>query len=362
MQASVFKNQILWEGRSYSVRAFRTYIKSKLGQAKDWKQEIYGFAEEWLDEEKDEFLVPTSGSTGKAKKIMIHRSQMIQSAISTGDYLKLKPGNKALFALPAQFIAGKMMMVRAFVLGLDLYCFPPKVSVLLEVKHPFEFAALIPLQIQFGLDAQLISKIELLGQIIIGGAPLAESYTEQLIGIKSQCYATYGMTETITHIAMKKLNGKNVSPYIECLPGISVEVDEKDCLQIFSDRLPQKITTTNDRVRIMSNVQFEVLGRADFVINSGGLKIQPEEIEEKLRSLLDQSFMIGYKSDSILGQKLVLMIEADEEQVDLKELQLKMDEVLPKNKIPKEMVFVDTLFKTENYKIDRLKNLELLSK
>lgn len=360
MPKSIYQSQILWRGQAFSVPALRSLLKTDLDRVKDWERAVFSFTLEWLDEEKEEFIIQTSGSTGTAKQIVLTRKQMVLSAQATGNYLGLQAGNKTLLALPAQFIAGKMMIVRALVLGLDIHCLAPKLHVLEHIDQEFDFCALIPLQIQYAIDHQLIHQIEKLGKVIIGGAPLSKSYQEKIKDLSSKLYATYGMTETITHIAMKRLNGPNTSEYYQSLPGISVEKDSEDCLMILSERLPSKITHTNDRVHLISDREFEVLGRVDFVINSGGLKIQPEEIEEKLRSLLNHEFMIGSKADLMLGHKLVLIIEAQEAQVNQQALFQEMKRLLPKNKIPKEVLFVPELFRTKNHKLDRARNMRMV--
>lgn len=354
-------NIILWQGHAYTKVQLEEHLQLQCAQNREaWEKELLLFTLEWLDEKKEEFQVSTSGSTGNAKQITLSREQMILSALATGAYLDLKAGDKALLTLPARFVAGKMMIVRALVLGLDLYYLSPQVKVLDGLEQAFQFCALIPLQLQYAMDHQGVENIEKIEKIIIGGAPLSQDDIARTRTVKSQIWATYGMTETITHIAMKKLNGNDASGCYSCLPGINVDSDEQDRLRIYSDRLPLKVTRTNDRVHLISDSAFEVLGRADFVINSGGLKIQPEEIEEKLRSLFEVALMIGYRADEALGQKLVLMLEGQETQVDLVQIGHQMRALLPKNWIPKEIVFVEELFRTENQKLDRPRNLSLL--
>lgn len=353
---------VLWQGVSLTIPQLEEHLKYQSSLSVDsWEQDIITFALEWLDERNSFFWVPTSGSTGAARKISVSRKQMVQSALATGDHFNLQPGNKVLLALPAHFIAGKMMIVRAMVLGLDLYYLPPEISVIEYVTEDFDFCALIPLQLQFAIDHELHHQIEKIKMIIIGGAPLSADYQEKIKYLKPHFFATYGMTETITHIAIKSLNRPESSHHYSCLPGIAIDKDENDCLRIFSDRLPQKVIQTHDRIKLISDQEFDILGRADFVINSGGLKIQPEEIEAELKSLIKFEFMIGYKQDALLGQKLVLMIEAQEGQVDTEKIFEQMKSKLAKNHVPKEIVLVPKLFRTENHKMDRLRNVKLLS-
>lgn len=355
-------NTIQWFGRIYSKPEFLAFLKNeKWRNPEEWELEILNFACDWLDESNELFFVSTSGSTGKPKNISITRSQMIDSAFATADYLNLKEGQSSLLILPAQFIAGKMMIVRALVLGLDFYYLEPKVDVLLQINREYDFCAAIPLQIQKVMKSNVPEKLDLLSEMIIGGAALANEDITKLQDLKTHFYATYGMTETITHIAMKPLNGSHASQSYQCLPGVSIDQDDRDCLKIFSQRLPQEITVTNDRIELINKKEFILLGRVDAIINSGGLKIQAEELEELIKANLDLEIMIGYKEDKTLGQKLVLLIEGQEEKFDKQEIQEQLKKILAKNKVPKEILFMDHLFRTPNQKLNRAQNQAWIS-
>ncbi|NPD46804.1 AMP-binding protein [Lentimicrobium sp. S6] len=328
----------------------------------EWELDILKFVEEWLDERNEFFLVSSSGSTGKPKIISISRSQMIESALATADYLNLKEGQSSLLILPAQFIAGKMMIVRALVLGLDFYYLEPKVDILMHIDRGYDFCAAIPLQVQKVLNSNVPEKLDLLSEVIIGGAALANKDIAKLKDFKTHFHATYGMTETITHIAMKPLNDSRTSQSYHCLPGISIDQDSRGCLRIYSQRLPQDFTVTNDRVELINEKEFILLGRADAVINSGGLKIQTEELEELIKENLGLEIMIGYKEDDVLGQKVVLLIEGQAEKFDKQKILAQLQLFLSKNKLPKEILFITLLFKTPNQKINRAQNQEWISK
>jgi len=286
---------------------------------------------------------------------------MIASAFATVKYLDLKENDKALLCLPAKFIAGKMMLVRALVSGMDLYLQEPNLDALIKNDKKIDFCAAIPLQIQKALDDNHLEKIENFEQIIIGGAALGDSYIKQLEDVNTQCFASYGMTETITHIALQKLNGKSKANHFECLPGIKVEKDNRDCLLIKSERFAQKEFHTNDLVHILSPTSFKLLGRLDDIINTGGLKIIPQDIEGKITHLMNEPFMIGYRRDKKLGQKLVLLVETGEKTEDKDELLAHIKSVIPSNQSPKEIEFIPKLFMTENNKLDRKKNNEYLN-
>jgi len=352
---------ILWQGLSYSKEELVNLLEIQLTEKpfEEWERSIFQFTLEWLDEKNVLFEVKTSGSTGKPKLIQLTRQQMIDSALASQAFLGLKQGDKALLVLPAQFIAGKMMVVRALEIGMDLYFYPPQVSVLEEVKQPFDFAALIPLQVQYALNNGLISQLNDLKKVIIGGAALHPKYISQLQFLDAQLFATYGMTETITHVAMRDLKDSQSSYH--ALPGILFDVDENNCLQIFSDRLPQKNIQTNDVVKLLSEKSFLLMGRSDFIINSGGLKIQIEEVEHKISTLLDQEFVLAGKQDEKLGQALVLVIQATADRFDERTLFEEIRKILPKNQIPKSIKILPNLPRTANQKINRQEITKMLN-
>lgn len=344
---------ILWQGISYSKEELIRLLEIQLTEnsIEEWERSIFQFTVEWLDERNEFFKVKTSGSTGSPKSIQLTRKQMIDSALATQAFLDLKPGDKALLVLPAQFIAGKMMIVRALEIGMDLYFYPPRVSVLEQMKQPFDFAAMIPLQMQYALNNGLVSHLNGLKKIIIGGAALHPKYIVQLQTLEAHIYATYGMTETITHVAMRDL--KDAQPIYKALPGIVFKKNEQDCLQIESDRLPESLFQTNDVIELISDKEFTFKGRADHIINSGGLKIHPEEIEERIQDVLDIEVFIGFQEDENLGQKLVMVIEDKEENLNESEIFKSMLLSLTKNKLPKKIYRIPQFLRTENNKISR---------
>ena len=354
---SLFRNTIKWCGKTFDHDGFIEYLKLQESKKtiEDWEKDIYRFALEWLNFEKNSFNIQTSGSTGDPKTIILQRTDMIDSARATGKALDLQDGDTALISLPAKYIAGKMMIVRALVLGLDLYILKPTVDVISHIKTPISFCAFIPLQIQYAIDNQLDNQLNKLDTIIIGGAPLPQVYINELNELSPSIYASYGMTETITHFALKRLNGFGRTDFYECLDLYRVALDTRGCLLI---KTGKEELITNDLAVVSSPTQFNILGRIDFMINSGGLKINPEDIETKISHLIDSPFMISYKADAHLGQKLILLIEESTDIINKRDLLQKLAQVLPANKSPKEIVFVKTLYFTPNHKIDRLRNTQ----
>lgn len=317
--------------------------KNSLPQVTEsWQREIIDFIKYYLS--NDEIPVQTSGSTGKPKTYHLAKKAMQQSAALTADFLNLKKGDTALLCMPVSYIAGKMMIVRAIEVGMSLYCIPPKVHLHFPAVDRIDFAAFTPMQVEKSLN-DFKDKIQF-DKVILGGAKVSSFLEEKLKPIESDVYETYGMTETITHIAMRKLNQQN---HFYTLPQIAISKNQENCLVIKTPYFDQKIET-NDVVELMSDYEFKILGRKDHIINSGGLKINPEELEERLKPYIQVPFIVHHKPDPVLGQKVVLLLESDNPiQVDFP------SDLIPKNKQPKEIIYLSTFPRTISGKIQRKK-------
>ena len=273
------------------------------------------FLLDWLDN-NDFIEVKTSGSTGKPKVIKIKKQAMVESAIMTGDFFELSPGNKALHCLPSNFIAGKMMLVRAMILGLELDIVEPVSKPYFDLSKVYDFCAMIPLQLQ-----NTINDCENIEIIIVGGAPISKDLVGLIQNMKANIFETYGMTETLTHIAVKQLNNFEAAEpnnsnrpdnnHFKLLNNISISTDERSCLVIDAPKLSNRKIITNDVVKLHSEKTFEWLGRYDNVINSGGIKLFPEQIEAKLRDSINNRFFIASEDDKLLGEKVILIVEGD---------------------------------------------------
>ncbi|WP_318308241.1 AMP-binding protein [Flagellimonas crocea] len=296
--------------------------------------------------------VQTSGSTGNPKTIVLKKEHMVNSALATGAYFGLQPKQNALLCLPCTGIAGKMMLVRAMVLGLHLDYTEPSSNPMSSNNQVYDFVAMVPLQVQNSLDA--LNRIK---QLIVGGAPIDASLQNKLVKAPVEAYETYGMTETITHIAVKKLD-KQGSNYFETLPHVKLSIDERNCLIIDAPKIATDKVVTNDVVELVGDTQFKWLGRYDSIINSGGIKLMPEKIEEKLSPLINTRFFVAGLPDETLGQKLVLVVES--EATNLKELLQNIKKVrgISKYEVPKQIYFVKPFIETSTKKIDRQKTLE----
>ena len=330
-------------GKSFTyieLLAEALYLKEN-GQL--FEKEIGNFLLDWLNSESFIFA-QTSGSTGKPKQILIQKSAMIASAKATGLFFNLQPKNTALLCLSTNYIAGKMMLVRAICLGLHIDTIDPTSAPLSSKKY--NFIAMVPMQVEKSL-----SKLHLVDKLLIGGTKVSYTLSESILKTNCNAFESYGMTETISHIAIKKIRVKAFN----VLPNVAISVDKRSCLVIEALELSQEKIITNDIVEIINPNQFILKGRIDNVINSGGIKIFPEEVEEKLAKYFSVPFFIGSKPDEILGEKVILVIEAKPFSIENS-----VFSQLSKYQIPKEILFLESFERTETNKINRKKSLEKL--
>ncbi len=324
----------------------------KISPKNRFEESILDFLNQWFNH-SETIEVQTSGSTGIPKKFFLEKSNMIKSAKMTGKYLHLEKGNSALLVLPVSYIAGKMMLVRAIILQLQLICLEPISAIKWEEIQKLDsgltsidFVALTPMQVENSLGF-----IDYCSKIIIGGAPLSDKVKFDLRLTSNQIFETYAMTETITHIAFKKVKNlkfTEVNNAFEVFDEVQISQDNRQCL-VIKTPYQEDLLVTNDVVELIDNKNFKWIGRADNVINSGGIKLFPEQIEEKLKNVISDNFYLTSKKDETLGEKLVLVIESQEKKIDLSELNLS------KYEIPKEILFENQFDRTESGKIKRKK-------
>lgn len=317
-------------------------------------KEINQFLKDWFSI-NPYIVVKTSGSTGNPKSIHLRKDFMINSALATGRYFQLKENTKALCCLPIKFIAGKMMLVRALTLGWDLDVVEPKSNPLQEITKEYDFSAMVPLQLR-----NSILKIDQIKTLIVGGGMVSRDLEKAIQTVHTKCYATYGMTETSTHVAVKKLNKftqlelESASVY-KTLPDITISKDKRSCLIIHAPKVSDETIITNDVVDIVSKTEFKWKGRLDHVINSGGVKLHPEEIEQKLSHTIHSRFFVAGIPDDILGEKLILLIEGENYQITKKYFSK-----LSRFEIPRATYFIPKFLETGTGKINRHKTLDLL--
>ena len=313
--------------------------------------EIYQLLSFWESRE-NKITVHTSGSTGIPKKINIYKNQMIASAKNTLRYFDIKDNSTFLNCLPVKYIGGKMMLIRAILSKSKIVLCKPSVNPIDELEIEIDFIALTPLQLNYLLDEKhVFKKIKL---AIIGGGLVSENLISKIQNLTTSCFQTYGMTETISHVAVRNLkNCNNKTPY-KCLEDIKVGANNKNQLIINSKKLDVKNLVTNDKVKILNNQEFLFLNRSDTIINSGGLKINPEEVENKiLKSLGDNNFFVDKIKNDKFGEEIILIV--------LKNIKINLliesVKLLKDKKIrPKKIYIVDKFIFNDNQKIDKLKS------
>jgi O-succinylbenzoic acid--CoA ligase len=270
-----------------------------------YERAIAKFIVKWFDD-KPYIKVKTSGSTGTPKKIKLLKAHMVHSAFATGVYFKMGADNTALLCLSAKYIAGKMMLVRALTMGWDLHVVAPEKDAITQYDNAYDFAAMVPYQVYHTLD-----ELDKIKKLIIGGGVITPDLETKLQSKNTEVFATYGMTETITHVAVRRVNGAGKTDVYSALPNVVFSKDARDCLVVNAPNLANSEIITNDIVTLHGPTSFEWLGRYDNVINSGGVKLFPEKIEQQLRDVIKVPFIISSLLDDALGEQLILVLELE---------------------------------------------------
>lgn len=278
--------------------------------------DLAAFLTEWYSD-KETMELQTSGSTGTPKKIRVRKEYMRNSALATCRFFGLQKGDSALLCLPLRFIAGKMMVVRAIVGGLNLVTAEPSSTPLAQLKQTVDFAPLVPMQalntLQQSNGREQLAKAR---TILLGGGFVDPALEAALQTCNTAVFASYGMTETLSHIALRRVNGAQRSPYYTPLEGVRVSLTPKDTLAVTAPNLGIELLETNDLADILPNGQFRILGRVDSVINSGGIKIQAESIEQALTAATGLTVLAVPMPHPILGQAVGLLWEGPLSQED----------------------------------------------
>ena len=328
------------------------------------------FLSEW-NNDSDRVLVHTSGSTGKPKPMMVEKKRMLNSARITCDFLGLKPGDSALLCMSLDYIAGKMVVVRSIERHLHLISVSPSGHPLKDVNEEITFAAMVPMQVyntlQVPEERERLSRIR---HLIIGGGAIDAALEQELQSLPGDIaiWSTYGMTETLSHIALRRINGDEASEWYQPFDSVRISQTEEGCLVIDAPQVCAENLVTNDIVEIepyiynkVEKLRFRIKGRKDNVICSGGIKIQIEEVEALLKPHLEKPFMLAKKKDEKFGEIAVLLTEDE----DIKKVEATVRRLLSdesekssdhkkyKYWIPKEFRYVEHLPLTETGKPKR---------
>ena len=347
---------LLCEGLSYPYEWIRDQFDRNSAELPPYTRQTLTFCQRWLRGEQT-FTIQTSGSTGKPKPITLHRSQMIASAHLTGQAVGLRRGDRALVCLNSAYIAGIMMLVRGFELGLEMVIVEPS-------SHPlqgfevgaFAFTAIVPLQLQGALAVSAErDTLNAMRAVLVGGAPISHGLAAQLQTLNATIYHTYGMTETVSHVALRRLNGEGASDFFIPQPTIDLWLDQRGCLSICGSVTRGETIATNDRVAFQADGSFRWLGRIDNVINSGGVKVQAEKVERALeKQLPDVRLFVTGTPDSVLGEAVTAFVESTPQPVDVAL-------GLTRYEQPRQVHFLRQFMETPTGKVDRMATVALLA-
>ena len=369
--------------KHYTLKALLQLCEQKVTSQSTptWERDIYLFIREWLSE-ADYIEAKTSGSTGKPKNIKLKKKWLEYSATQTCNFFNLNSQSSALLCLPAAYIAGRMMIVRAFVSGMNLLTVEPSSNPF--INHPFiqpselaarhsanqpisqlanhslDFTALTPFQLHQSL--QTLQNNPLVKSIIVGGGEISPALEKEVQDLPIDIYATYGMTETSSHIALRRVNGSERKESFTIIGHTKINIDARGCLIIENPYLFEGRLVTNDIVEVLSNSEFRWLGRYDNIINSGGVKIMPEEIEQSIANLHTGTMVISSIPDVKLGEAVVLVVESKEmTKEDKHSLLAQIKGLVHPYAQPKQIFTVAHIPKTPTGKVDRI-SLKVLLK
>ena len=316
----------------------------------EFLQDLEAFLQEWQNDEPTVW-VHTSGSTGTPKPLQVEKERMRASARLTCSFLGLKEGDSALLCMPLQYIAGKMVVVRSLVAGLRLLPVAPCGHPLKELTEIPTFAAMIPMQVYNTLQvSEERSKLMEIKHLIIGGGAIDDALGRELKTFPNHVWSTYGMTETLSHIALRRLNGAEASDWYTPFENVRIRLSEENTLIIHAPSVCAEELTTNDIAEINDEGKFRILGRKDNTINSGGVKIQIEQVEAALKEHLDIPFQITARKDAKFGEIVVLLYNKVKEEADIRRI---CEEKLPAYWVPKIYLPVEELPLTGTGKPDR---------
>lgn len=328
-------------------------IKSAVTPA--WEKDVFRFILDWMDD-KDSIVQYSSGTTGRSKKLHLLKKSMMRSAENTLSFFELLPGQTAVLCLPMEYIAGKMMVVRCLVGGLNLEIVEPRSLPDLSGAGRIDFCSMVPLQVlNFLKKTGDLSPIK---KLLIGGTVITRQLESLVSDVSTEVFASFGMAETCSHIALRRINGPGAQPDYRALPGIELKVDNRGCLVIASPYLPNTIIT-NDLVEFSGPGAFLWIGRYDNLINAAGIKIVPEEMEAQIAESTGLVCTVIGLPDVLLGQKAVFVFEKTPE---LSESYIisSMQDLFPGKRQPPEIVLVDAFPRNASAKVDRRKLAEMI--
>lgn len=343
---SKIHNRFLLNGFHYDQEALKSAAYSFVKEGNRFEQYMGDFLFDWLNP-SDTIFLETSGTTSHPKRMEFSKQALVNSAITTGDHFKITVGDRSLHCLPARYIAGKMMLIRSMVLGLSMDLVSPNSNPMEDNKKKYDFAAMTPMQ-----AFNSMSKLQQIRTLIIGGGVVSEPLQKKLLENHINAFETYGMTETLSHIAIRKMTDPRGE--FKTLSNIKIKQDERGCLVVDAPLLFIHNLVTNDVIEMINPTHFRLIGRIDNVINSGGVKIHPETLERKLDHIIKLPFFVGSLPDPVLGEKLILAVESKDPK-DLDDLvsKIQSSDLLESVEKPKSILMFENFQNTFSGKLIR---------
>lgn len=344
------RQRLLLQGKEYTAGDISRLVAEGAENCPPALWDLYFFLEKWFDA-SPVIIVHTSGSTGTPKELVVRKDRMMQSARLTCEFLNLQAGDTALLCMNLRYIGAMMVVVRSLVAGLNLIVRPASGHPLSDIEEPLRFAAMVPLQVYNTLRVpEEKARLEQTDILIIGGGAVDDSLEAEMSTLPTAVYSTYGMTETLSHIALRRLNGDTASKHYYPFPSVELSLSAESTLVVKAPLICGEVLQTNDIACLYPDGSFTIAGRKDNVINSGGIKIQAEEMEKRLRPFIPVPFVVTSVPDPRLGQALTLLIAG---QVDVRELESKLQTVLDAYHRPRHIFMTESIPQTENGKTDR---------
>lgn len=344
------RQRLLLQGMEYTAGDISRLVAEGAENCPPALWDLYIFLEKWFDA-SPVITVHTSGSTGTPKELVVRKDRMMQSARLTCEFLNLQAGDTALLCMNLRYIGAMMVVVRSLVAGLNLIVRPASGHPLSDIEEPLRFAAMVPLQVYNTLRVpEEKARLEQTDILIIGGGAVDDTLEAEISALPTAVYSTYGMTETLSHIALRRLNGETASKHYYPFPSVELSLSVESTLVVKAPLICGEVLQTNDIACLYPDGSFTIAGRKDNVINSGGIKIQAEEMEKRLRPFIPVPFVVTSVPDPRLGQALTLLIAG---QVDVRELESKLQTVLDAYHRPRHIFMTESIPQTENGKTDR---------
>lgn len=297
----------------------------------------------------------TSGSTGAPKPIRLSKADMRLSARASNRFFGIGPSSHLASPLSPDYIAGKMMCVRALEAGCLFSQLEVSGTVVIPAGlPPIDLISVVPAQIQSLVSMEDLSRK--VRKVLVGGAPAPQPVLDALCAAGSEVWVSYGMTETCSHVALAR--GDDPERLFRAMPGVTFAADESSRLIIKASEFSFGTLVTNDVVELVDDTSFRWLGRADNIINSGGLKLVPEKLEAEIAPLLPKGtvFYITSRPSNKWGSETVLVVEGSEALAN-GILAVLDASGLDRRHIPRHAAAFDELPRTTSGKIIRIKEL-----